>query len=63
MMTRLTIVTTLIALFGVGMSYLAQKAPMESGSTVASAGGGNCDYTAGLVCQIERGKRGPTLNF
>jgi len=63
MMTRLTIVTTLIALFGLGMSYLAQQSPSASGSAVASAAGGSCDYTRGIVCQIERGKGYPTAKF
>ena len=63
MMTRLTIVTTLIGLFGLGLSYLAQQSPVTTGSAVASAGGSNCDYTRGIVCQIERGSHGPTVNF
>ncbi|MBO0904690.1 hypothetical protein [Jiella sonneratiae] len=60
MFTRLTILTIVIALFGLGMSYLAQRggSHAKGGNFVASLSGGSCDYTSGTVCRINRGGAG-----
>lgn len=54
MMTRLTIITALIALFGVSFSFLAQNAVKRPGSAFASVAGSDCGYRIGIVCPIER---------
>ncbi|MBO0662299.1 hypothetical protein LQ948_06580 [Jiella sp. MQZ9-1] len=60
MYTRLTVLTILIALFGVAMSYLAQRpTPGDPNSFVASISGGSCDYTAGTLCRIQRNQNQP----
>tara|TARA_R110002020_G_scaffold234074_2_gene445906 strand:- start:68 stop:424 length:357 start_codon:yes stop_codon:yes gene_type:complete len=64
MYTRLTVMTILIALFGLGMSYVAQRAaPATSNSFVASVSGGTCDYSSGTLCRINRAGTGMQAKF
>ncbi|MCQ0987182.1 hypothetical protein [Jiella marina] len=64
MITRLTAVTLLIALFGMGMSYLAQRStPWEGDRFLASTSGGDCDYSRGMICRIDRRPAPSAMNF
>ncbi|MCE7029111.1 hypothetical protein [Jiella avicenniae] len=64
MYTRLTVLTILIALFGLGMSYLAQRTTQAtSTSFVASVSGGTCDYSSGTLCRINRAGPGAQAKF
>lgn len=56
MILRMTILTGLIALFGLSFSLLAQNAGQRAGSVFASESGDSCGYEQGIVCpvQIER---------
>ncbi|HEX2018532.1 MAG TPA: hypothetical protein VGO17_06295 [Aurantimonas sp.] len=54
MVTRLTVTTVLIALFGIALSALAQNATLRPGSAFASIAGADCKYSTGIVCPIER---------
>ncbi|EAU40645.1 hypothetical protein FP2506_02924 [Fulvimarina pelagi HTCC2506] len=63
MVKRLSFVTTLIALFGMAMSALAQNTVERPNSAVASIAGDHCDYTQGIVCKIERMPLSATAKF
>lgn len=64
MYTRLTVLTILIALFGLGMSYVVQRTtPTMGNSFVASVSGGTCDYSSGTLCRINRSGTGKQANF
>lgn len=64
MYARLTVLTILIALFGLGMSYVAQRTiPSKANSFVASVSGGTCDYSSGTLCRINRTGTGKQANF
>ena len=54
MVTRLTVTTTLVALFGVAVGFLAQTGSQHAGSAFASVAGGDCVYQTGVVCTIDR---------
>ena len=56
MYARLLVLTVLIAMFGIAMSYVAQRStPGQPASFVASISGGTCDYSSGTLCKINRG--------
>ncbi|RFC65198.1 hypothetical protein DYI37_04955 [Fulvimarina endophytica] len=63
MIQRLSFVTVLIALFGMAMSALAQNTVSRPGSALASVSGDRCDYTQGIVCNIERTPLNATVRF
>ncbi len=64
MFTRLTVLTIVIALLGLGMSYLAQRTtPTTGASFVASVSGGSCDYSTGTLCRINRVGTGKQAKF
>ncbi|MBP0616422.1 hypothetical protein [Jiella mangrovi] len=55
MYKRLVVLTLLIALFGIAMSYLVQGSTAGTPTSfVASLSGGSCDYSSGKVCRINR---------
>lgn len=64
MYARLVILTLLIALLGIAMSYVVQQpTPGKTKSFVASVTGGTCDYSSGTLCKINRGSSAGQVNF